>query len=507
MTARGKLLLPYQARWYALGAGSTAPWRWLEKARRTGMTWTEAVRQAMIASRSRAAGGRDCIYVSTSHVLARKYIQTVATWARALDMAVESAGVVMLANGRDDILAHQVRMESGYTVTGVTSNPAAMRGEGGEVCIDETAHHMRLPDLLEAAFALQRWGGSITCLSTHNGLHNPFKKLGDEIRAGTKRGATMRVDIHDALRDGLYRRVCKMNRRPWTEEGEAEYLADALASPGADQEFLVQPADAGATFYRSEMLEACAHPAAYLHLQRPPSWTTSAVDARTAQTRAWCTMHLRPLLRGLVRSKKHYIGQDCARRVDLSAIYVLAQESDLSLTTPFWIELRNVPYEEQAIIADYLLRGKHRDEDVPECKVPKVVGYAIDVTEGGGANLAEGLGNRWGRRKENEAGLIVEITLSAPWYEREHHRLRARLEERDLQIPRDEDVLEDLQSWQQDERGRIALGPKTKSRRDGLQRHGDVGVALLLAQSIAPDVPQVSKFREIRPTRPRPRGP
>jgi phage FluMu gp28-like protein len=96
--------------------------------------------------------------------------------------------------------------------------------------------------------------------------------------------------------------------------------------------------------------------------------------------------------------------------------------------------------------------------------------------------------------------------LSGGWYEREHHRLRQRLEERDLTVPRDEDVGDDLRSWRVSESGKLELGPETKSKRDGLPRHGDTSVALLLAQSLAPDVPQAPKYRDLRRASPRGRA-
>ena len=505
----GRLLLPYQARWYALGRKDPLPWRWLEKGRRTGMTWTEAARHALIAASDRASGGRNCIYVSTSHLLARDYISNVAMWATKLHgAAVKDLGATLLRDGADDILAHQVRFESGFTVTGVSSNPAAMRGKGGEACIDETAHHVRLPALLEAAFALQQWGGSITCISTHNGKSNPFNKLGNDIKAGVQRGHAMRIDFMQAVAEGLYRRVCKVNRRPWTAEGEARYVADALASPGADQEFRAIAGESGMAFYRRDLLEACAKPSVPLHLQRPPAWTARAVEDRLSDTRAWCTSALKPLLRARKGDVRHYVGHDFARVVDLSAIAVLEEADDLTLSTPFWIEMRNVPDEEQLVVAKYLIAGTHDAEpsSMAAAPLPLLAGYAVDITEGGGRNLAERLGDFYGRRKNNVAGLIVEVALSTGWYEVEHHRMRARLEERDLSIPRDEDVISDLQSWRINDRGHLELGPKTVSHRDRLPRHGDVGSALLLAQALAADIPQLPKFREMRPDRTRGAG-
>lgn len=498
---REGVLLPYQREWYALGhdrAPDMGRYRWLEKSRQTGMTWTEALRQVMIASRS---SGRDCAYVSTSHVLAREFIDVAAMWARAVNAQASAQGVVLLRDGADDILAHQIRFASGWSITGISSNAAALRGRHGEVCIDEAAHHMRLEEIVTAAFACTQWGGRITLLSTHNGVRNRFNTLGAEIKAGTSRGLTMRVDIHRALAEGLYRRICKISRRPWTPELEAQFLADCLASPGSAEEFEVNPSEAGATFYRRDLLETCAKPgAACLYLQRPQDWITCDPDARAAETRRWCDVQLRPVLKGLDRRKLHYLGQDFARKRHLSAIWILEQGDDMTLSTPFWVELRNVPDDEQEIVAEYLLRGSHVGDGQPEVGITKcrLGGFAIDATEGGGRNLAERLGGRWGRREDGPAGLIVAVSLNAGWYEREHHRLRRRFEERDLSIPRNEDVLDDLQSWRVAESGGFTLGPETKSKRDGLPRHGDTGVALLLAQSLAPDMVQAAKYRDVR---------
>lgn len=494
-------LLPYQARWYAAGRHGDARWRWLEKSRQTGMTFTEGSRCAGLASLERSAGGKNCTYVSTSLVLAREFIGTVATWARGMQIAVTDAGLTVVRDGRDDILAHEVRFASGLTVRAASSNPAAMRGLRGEVVIDETGHHQHLDELLKAAFAVTTWGGRITCLSTHNGINNPFNKLGQDIKSGRKRGAWMRIDIHEALREGLYRRICKVERRPWSAEGEQQFLADCLASPGSAEEFEVNPSEGGAIFYRRDLLEACARDRTVcLYLQRPQEWITRDAEARAAETRAWCRQQLRPLLMGLDRKKLHVAGQDFARKRHLSAIWVLEQSPDMTLATAFWIELRNVPDEEQEIIAEYLMRGAHKGDGTPEVGITSCGcrGFAIDASEGGGRNLAERLGGRWGRREDNAAGLIVSVTLSSDWYERQHHRLRQRLEERDLSIPRNEDVLDDLQSWRVGKYGKLELGPETKSHRDGLPRHGDTSVALLLAQSLAPDVPQAPKYRTMR---------
>lgn len=488
MTAsRPKVLLPYQARWWALGRREDVRWRVAEKARQVGLTWTEGGRQASIAARALSAGGRRCLYVSTSLLLAREYISTVATWARGMHGAALAQGLTILRDGADDVLAHEVRFASGFTVTGVSSNPAAFRGRRGEVFVDEGAHHHRLDEILRAAFAVTQWGGRVTVISTHNGVNSPFVRLINQVRSGAVSGVHMRVPLERALQDGLYRRICKLSGLRWSAEQQAKFYADCMASPGAAQEFRCEAAEAGAVFYRRQLLEACARPGRVAHLERPADWTITRSQAdRTADTLAWCERVLGPVVAAL-GVRVHYLGHDYGRRVHLAAVWLLEQEQDLTLTTPLVVELRRVPTAEQEMILDFLL-----------VRCPRVGGLAVDVSEGGGHTLAENMSGRWGWRAGNHGpGLIVGVTLTPAWYDRAHQQMRARLEERDLSIVRDEDVVEDFGSWRETD-GAVRLGEETVSRRDGGARHGDTSVAALLAQSIAPEIPQAPKYREMQ---------
>lgn len=485
----GHVLLPYQARWWALGRRDDVRWRVAEKARQVGLTWTEGGRQASISARAPSAGGRRCLYVSTSLLLAREYISTVATWARGMHGAALAAGLTVLRDGADDVLAHEVRFASGFTVTGVSSNPAAFRGRRGEVFIDEGAHHHRLDEILRAAFAVTQWGGRVTVISTHNGVNSPFVRLIGQVKSGAISGAHMRVPLTAALEDGLYRRICKLAGRPWSEVGEAKFLADCMASPGAAEEFACEAAESGAVFYRRALLEACARPGIIAHLERPADWTTTRPQAeRAADTLAWCESKLSPALATL-GDRVHYLGHDFGRRVHLAATWLIEQGQDLTLTSPLVIELRRVPSAEQELILDFLL-----------ARVPRTGGLAVDVSEGGGFTLAENLAGRWGwRTGEHGPGLIVGVTLTPAWYDRAHQQARARLEERDMSIVRDEDVINDFGNWREND-GAVRLGEETKSQRDGGARHGDTSVAALLAQSIAAEIPQGPKYREMQPT-------
>jgi hypothetical protein len=152
------LFLPYQVRWYA----DKARLRVGEKARRVGLTWAEGARQVMTAASARSAGGSDCYYVSTSYLLGREYIEMCGDWARMLNVVTTHYGTRVLRDGNRDVLTHEIRFSSGHSVFAVTSNPAAFRGRGGSVCIDEAAHHPNLPELLKAAAAVGDWGGDLS---------------------------------------------------------------------------------------------------------------------------------------------------------------------------------------------------------------------------------------------------------------------------------------------------------------------------------------------------------
>jgi hypothetical protein len=121
------VLLPYQQRWYA----DKSPLRVCEKSRRVGITWAEAARQVMRAARAKHAGGSDCYYVSTSHRLGRVYIEECAEWARALNTAATHFGTHIVQNFGKDVLTHEIRFASGFSVQAITSNPSSMRGLGG----------------------------------------------------------------------------------------------------------------------------------------------------------------------------------------------------------------------------------------------------------------------------------------------------------------------------------------------------------------------------------------
>lgn len=478
------VLLPYQARWYADKSGL----RVCEKSRRVGITWAEAARQVMRAARAKHAGGNDCYYVSTSHRLGREYIEECAEWAKALNTAATHFGTHIIGNFGKDVLTHEIRFASGYSIRAITSNPAAMRGLGGSICIDEAAHHADLRELLKAAAALGDWGGDISIISTHNGKDNPFNELVEEVRAKKRPGSLHRVDIHQAVAEGLYRRQCQVKGVPWTEEGERLWVAAKLASWGAGEEYLVNPASSSSAYIRRDLIEECSHRVPIVRLELPEEHmrlageTKEAAEARRAAfVERWCETELRPLLERLPADRIATVGADFARSCngDLSVFAPLVERRDLVKVCPWLLEMRGVPFEEQWTILRFLCEN-----------IPKFGGTSIDGT-GSGSWLAETALAYFGE------SFVTYVKLSATWYSENIPRFRSAFEEHQILVPADVDVRDDLLMFT------VVNGvPKLRDGRgtdskDKKPRHGDSAIALALAYSRHRDAPAELDFRRV----------
>lgn len=469
-------LLPYQAAFYA----DTAKLRVCEKSRRIGITWAEAGRQVLLAARSRSAGGMNCYYVSTSHRLGRKYIEACKVWAAALGLLSEAHGVRLVE--RNGVLAHEIKFASGFKVQALTSNPEALRGEGGDVVIDECAHHADLAELLKAARATGDWGGKLTLISTHNGVDNPFNALCEDIRTGKLKGSLHRVTIHDALAAGLHRRRCQTNGTVWTQADEDEWLAEALASWGSDEEYLVIPSSSGGSYIRRSLIEECSHKGAVIaRLELPAKHIQRSEADRAAHIAAWCAGDLDPALKALPGDRVTTVGVDFARscKGDLSVMALLTEQPDLTKSCPLLVELRGVPYAEQWTILRHICD-----------RIQRFGGVALDSGVNGGW-LAEQALSHYGE------STVDSVSISAHWYATVMPRFRAAFEEHQISIPSNIDIRDDIAMIElrdgipkiRKERGTDSTTKKP--------RHGDSAIALALALDRHAKAPASFEFRRV----------
>jgi phage FluMu gp28-like protein len=458
MTDDLSILLPYQRRWIA----DRAQVKVSEKSRRIGITWTEACDRALAAATA-GRGGMDAWYIGYNKDMANEFIETAGMWARRFNRAAHAVEEVAIDDERADILAYRIRFASGHKIVALSSRPSNLRGKDGCAVIDEAAFHDDLPGLLKAALAFTMWGGMVRIISTHHGADNPFNDVVNEIRAGRRPYSLHRTTFDDALRDGLYKKICQSLGREWSAEGEAKWRAEIVEYYGdnADEELFCIARAASTTFMSAALIEARMRAEVpILHWEAPADFAARPEEVRRAEAQAWCEDNLAPVLAVLDANTPTCFGEDFGRSGDLTVIWPLQLGADLVRRTPFVVELRNVPFRVQEQILFYVVD-----------RLPRFFAGAMDA-RGNGQYLAETAASRYGER-------IMQVMLSEGWYRDNMPRYRAAFEDGTIEIPRDAGILMDHRAIVV-ERGIARVGER-KTGADGGKRHGDSAIAAALA--------------------------
>jgi phage FluMu gp28-like protein len=456
----GAVLLPYQQAWIA----DKSPVRLVEKSRRVGLSWAEAAGSALEASRQ---GGQDTWYVGYNKDMAEEFILDCAFWAKHFQVAAEQMEQIVVEDEKQDILAFRIRFASGARVTALSSRPSNLRGKQGRVIIDEAAFHSDLAELIKAAMALLIWGGSVSIISTHDGVDNPFNELVTDVREGRKPYSLHRITFDEAVSQGLCRRVFESTKRAWTSKAEAEWCESirAFYRPNDAEELDCIPSSSGGAYLSSALIESrMSSDYPVLRLTCAAGFEQLPDRDRELHVEDWIDEHVAPLVAKLPYNARSSFGHDFGRSGDLSVFAPLLELQALARTCPFIVEMRNVPFRQQEQLVFWL--ADH---------LPRFSFGALDA-RGNGQYLAEVAMQRYG------ASSIAQVMLSNPWYLENMPRFKAALEDGTLQsIPRDADVKADLRALVV-ERGIPKLAENARSRSaDSGQRHGDAAIALALA--------------------------
>lgn len=478
------VLLPYQQRW----VGLRAPLKVGEKSRRIGLTWAEASDNVLVAASSTVAGGMNVYYLGYNQDMTVEYIQACAMWARAFNYA---AGEIEEGIWHDQdvdkyIKTYTITFPSGYRIVALTSRPSNLRGRQGVVVIDEAAFHSDLAELLKAALALLIWGGEVHVISTHNGTDNPFNELIEEIRAGKRKGKLFRCTFKEAVADGLYQRVCLRKGIPWVEAEELEWVQDVYDyySDAAEEELDCVPSQGGGTYLSLAILEQRSRVGVpVLRLAYPVGYEVIAEPLRLADSLGWCERELKPLLAQLPPGAWSFYGMDFARSGDLSVIVPLLQEQDSRKRPPFLVELRNVPFKQQEQILFYIVD-----------RLPSFMAGAHDA-RGNGQALAEAAAVKYGHNR------ISQVMLTEGWYRDNMPGFKADLDDGTLyDLPADRDVIADLRAFRM-VKG-VARIPETRTtEKGGAKRHGDAGIAAVLARFASRMEIEQYGYEPVRPDR------
>ena len=450
------VFLPYQKKWLA----DKASVKVVEKSRRVGLTWAQAHDDTLLAATS-GRYGMDVLYISFNQDMTREYIEACADWAKRLQLVAGKVNEDVFKDGDErEIKAFRIDFASGRKILALSNRPSNLRGKQGRVIIDEAAFVEDLPELLKAALALLMWGGQVIIISTHNGADNAFNQLVQDVRAGTLPYSLHRITLDDALHDGLYRRICQVTEKPWTQEGEDAWRVELIKTygDGADEELFCIPRQSSGAYLTTSMIEACMEDVPVL------TWTPPAegfVDwpLPVAETyiKGWIEENLASRLEDLPEDRAHFCGVDFGRSGDLSVFWPATEEKDLRLVPPFVLELRNCPHRTQQQILFAILD-----------RLPRFSGVSLDA-RGNGSALAEAARQQYGPEQ------VREVMISESWYRETMPLLKAGIEDKTLLLPRDAGILSDFRSL------RVVKGvarvPEQRIKDKTGGRHGDSVIA------------------------------
>lgn len=464
------LLLPYQRRWLM----DTAKVRVFSKSRRVGITWATAAAAVLEA----ASGRADVWYVGYAEDASKEFIRDVAQFAEWFHVPARE-GMVELIDFDEDNRALNVKAlgvtfpGSKKRVIALTSNPRSLRGKQGIVIIDEAAFHTDLDALLKSAMALRMLDGEVWILSTHNGEHNPFNQLCNDVRDGKKPFSLHECKITDAIAEGYYRQVvCVKRGCEWTAEGEALWLAEIVAEYGDDaqEELFCVPVGAGDSYIPRELVKPCmVIEAPVLRFMRPKEFMSLSEEQRKREVNEWIAAELDPCLAEVDADPGYRVfslGFDFGRHADLSVVAPMGLRQDLVRRVPFLVELGGggVGFAEQWMIVEHIMR-----------RLPRLL-YSCFDAGAGGAWIAEQAWLKFGEDR------VEQVQLSLSYYREFMPALRQVFERRTIQVPSDTDVMRDLALIR-----RVNGVPKIPDLRTdsvstpGSRRHGDAAVAIFLA--------------------------
>ena len=447
----------------------------IEKSRRIGLTWGLSSLAVLTAAASREGGGMDVLYIGYNLDMAREFIDTCAMWAKAFHHAASTVEEFVFKDrdpdgGEKDIQAFRIIFASGFEICALSSQPRSLRGRQGMVIIDEAAFHDALDELIKAAMALLIWGGRVIINSTHDGEDNPFNVLIEEVKKGRKPYGLLKIDFDQALRDGLYKRICLVTGKTWSPDAEAKWREEILTLYGenADEELFVIPSQGSGTYLPPALIQRQQRdgiPVVRWSCDR--SFVTLPENTREAETRRFCETELAPLLATLDPGLPSYFGEDFARKGDMTSLWPAQRQRNMQLRPHCVIDLWNVPYETQKQIVFFILD-----------RLPNFMSGAFDAT-GNGGYLAEVAMQRYGER-------VQQVSITPAFYTEVMPKWKAAFEDGTILIPADLDIYNDhravktIRGVPQIVREAKNQGKGEESKKAGQQRHGDSAVADLM---------------------------
>jgi phage FluMu gp28-like protein len=453
-----EILLPFQKAWIE----DKSPLKIWEKGRRTGASWTEALNSVLETQGSK---GQNTYYLSYNKDMTRQFIMDCKFWAEIVNIAAGELEEEIVNENERSFTVYRIRFSNGKEIAGMPGVGYAIRSKKGRIILDEAAFTTEFGDIKKAALALLIWGGSFSIISTHNGDDSEFCLFLKDIRSGKEKNWSVhRTTFGEAVKQGLYKRICMLNEKKWTAKGEAAFVQEIrdIYKDSAEEELDVIPSRSGSKYFPYGMLAACAVDAARLPIVRltcAGSFMWEDPQKRLEGIDRWFAVEVAPILRRI--KGPCFLGQDFARSGNLSVIWLGEERVKQKLDSRLIIELDNVPYDQQWQILWLISRN---------CNL----GNAAIDSRGNGQALAEAAATRLPCGSE-----MVMITRA--WYAEIFQWLKSRLEGREFVLPDDSYIMSDFGLIIL-KNGQPAVPNEERADRDGKKnkRHGDGAVAAAL---------------------------
>lgn len=473
------ILMPSQARFHA----DMSPVRFAVKGRRVGFTFGGFSAEAALEA-ARANGGMDQFYMGYNQGMAAEFIGDCASFARWYGVICSDVDVglqqVVINDEKQDIVTYKIKFASGHKIEALSAVPHNWRGRQGHARIDEAGHVRDLMKVIEGALAYLMWGGRVSICGTQNGEDNPLNELLKRIKAGSLGWSLHEIYFQQAVREGLYRRICLMTKKVWTPEGEAEFIRATRAmypdAQIADQELEGIPLRGSGVYFSRLLLEKCADKTCdVLRFAKPADFVLDA--QRLEITQQWFEDVVAPRIALLPPDQRTVFGQDFGRNGDLSVIVVGQKSTGLGWRTPLRIELRTIPFDCQWLIVKLLGRT-----------LPLFAHAKFDA-RGNGQSHAEAAVQEFGPSR------VERVMFTPKWYDEHWPKYHHAYEDGEIETFGDED-------WIQDHRSVILVNGQARVSEarikgsDGHDRHGDAAIAGLLmwAASHSDAVPSAGEY-------------
>ena len=373
-------------------------------------------------------------------------------------------GFLIRGDAGKSIKAFRIDYPSGKSIVALPSSPRSVRGKQGIFIIDEAAFHDNLEELIKAVLAALMWGGRVILISTHDGADNYFNTLIEEIRAGKRHGHVVRITLKDAIQGGLFKRICQVQGKEWSDAAEQEWEANLRKTYGdaADEELDVIPArGTGIYLARATIIAAMSKQLPVVRLRCPDGFERRDEHERRDWLMEFLETEVQPWLDTFDPMRRTFMGQDFARTGDNSPVKFGQHDEMSRLVCRLTLEMRNVPFSDQEFVIAWLISS-----------VPNFAGGKMDA-RGNGSALAEKMQQKFG------FDVIEAVMASDKTYLAYMPLLKSAVEDRMVILPFDEGELDDMRMIKQ-----VRGVPKIPDRaanvkEDGkvVRRHGDNAIA------------------------------